>query len=44
MRFPLDEVVLLALSNIHKGTKSKKVGDKVKFIKKPAGKILQAFL
>ena len=44
MRFPLDEVILLALSNIHKGTKSRKVGDEVNYIQMLSQGISRGFI
>jgi len=44
MQFPLDEVVLLDLSNIHKGTKCKKVADKVKCIQMLSQSIKRDFI
>ena len=44
MRFPLDEVALLALSTIHKGTKSRSVADKVKCIQMLSQSIRRGFI
>ena len=44
MRFPLDELVLLDLSDIHKGTKSKKVGSKVNYIQMLSQGISRGFI